>query len=121
MLKRDWVNAFVLALVLVGMLLALFGTYRYVDASRRLGDNIAHQIRSSGEQIDPQTTAEARGLVAADVERRRLIGQRNDALLMGGAGLVTLAVGWIAYDYLRNRRERDEQATTSPPAGSATS
>ncbi len=117
MLRRDWINAAFLTLIIIGLALALFGAYRFIDTSLRLEDNPAHQLIVSGETIDPQSRAEARGLVAADIERRQLLYDRYIGILAGGAGLVTLAVGWIGFDILRHRRQK---ATEETAASSAT-
>ena len=109
-ISKDWINAFILTLLIFGVLLSLFGSYRFIDASLRLEHNLAYQISSSGEAISPESNAEAQRLIAANVERGDLAQQRVDGMIVGGLGLILLAVGWIAFDIVRSRKKHAEIA-----------
>lgn len=100
----DLVERLLFTAIIVGVLLSLFSLVRIVDMTRKISTNPAAQFHESGEQLTVQTTTEARGLVAADVELRRLKVSRYQMMIFGGAGLVLLGIGWLGYDLLNSRR-----------------
>jgi H+/Cl- antiporter ClcA len=109
---QERINAFIMALILIGVVLVTISVVRFVSASQQLDGNLAQQMQSGEIPVNPETPEETQGLIASDIERRRLSGERNEALIMGGAGLGLLAVGWLGYDFARGRRKsRPEQAT----------
>jgi hypothetical protein len=115
---QERINAFIMALILIGIVLVIISVVRFISASVQLEGNLAHQIQSSDTPINPETPDEAQGLVASDIERRELSGQRNEALVMGGAGLGLLAVGWLGYDFARGRRRKAQPAQAADTVSS---
>jgi hypothetical protein len=104
LLREDWLKALTLAALIIGVLLVVTGAAFFVDASIKLPKNLAYQARSSGTEIPLQSEAEGRMLMAADIEARSLESQRDQALIIGGAGLVVVALGWIGYNFVNSRR-----------------
>ncbi len=105
-LNETNLKAFTLAIILVGIGLALFGLYQYIDASQRLSTNVAQQVHDSGEDISALSNDDARSLMASDLERRDLLAQQNRALIMLGAGMALGALGWLCHDFLRSQLEK---------------
>jgi hypothetical protein len=111
---QERVNAVLAALVLIGIALVLVGVWRYIDATQRLGSNIALDVQEDSSQFNVNTPEQAQGLIAADVEKRRLERQQNESLVVAGVGLGTLAIGWMAYDFARSRRRHKSEPNTLP-------
>jgi hypothetical protein len=111
--NEEWFRGVLYALVGLGILALLFATWQYINAAQQLQANIAQQIHENESEISPQTTTEARGLVAADMERRTLINQQFQAMMIGGAGLILIALGWIIMNFTGKRQRSiptDERA-----------
>jgi hypothetical protein len=104
--RRDTIRIMLMALILIGLLLAVIGVIQFVDAALRLQNNAAYQASIGGDPLSLGSREQAQGLIAAGMEYRRLLAQRNNALIFGGAGLVVGALGWLAYDYLRSRERK---------------
>ncbi len=104
-LNSEQLRSFMLALMLIGVAALLFGAYRFVDAATRIQNNPAFLMQSSGQTVSPQDAGTAESLIAAGMEYRRLVGQRNEALIIGGAGVILLAVGWLGSDVLKSRHK----------------
>jgi hypothetical protein len=104
-LYSEQARAFTLALVILGIGLIVFGAYRYIDATRQLNDNMAQKVHDSGEDVSKLTNEQAQMLMGADVARRELVQQQNYAFILGGVGLVLIAVGWLGGDFLAARRQ----------------
>ncbi len=105
-LDKDWFRGIVFAFILIGVVAGLFAAQQFIDASLRIQDNASYQAKSSDTPLELQSQAEAQMLMAADVEYRRLLLQRDNALVVGGAGLASLALGWIGNDFVRARRRK---------------
>lgn len=106
--NADWLRGVCAALVVAGLLIAGYATWRYVAADRELQGNVAQIILSRQETARPGGSGELQGLVGADVARRELLSQQYDVLMLGGGGLVILSLGWLGLNltrYLRSRRE----------------
>jgi hypothetical protein len=102
-LEQEWLRGVIFTVIAAGVLALGVAVWQYFDADRQLQDNIAHQVRASGGEVSPQTQAEAQGLVAADIARRELVNQQYTAMMIGGGGLVAIALGWILLDLRRSR------------------
>ncbi len=100
--------------IVVGILLAAYGGLRYLDLSNQLAGNESTQIRESGEEVALESRAQAQGLMASDLERRRLEAERSNMMVAGGIGLALLGLGWLGGDILRARRKQ-----AVPPADAA--
>jgi uncharacterized membrane protein YidH (DUF202 family) len=120
--NKDVVNALLLTIFIVGIGLVAFGVYRYIDTTSQLNDNLAQQIRKNGGEINPESAAQAQGLMASDIARRGLVDDRFQGMIVGGVGIALLAFGWMATDVVRERRKkRNNQPTpeSSPSSASA--
>lgn len=106
LLDQSWFGGFVSAIIVVGILITLVAAFQYVDANNALQDNIAYQTRNQEVQLESQ--AQATSLMSADIERRELEAQKDDALIIGGVGLVVIAVGWIFLDFSRGHARKKE-------------
>ncbi len=113
-LTQERINALIAALVLIGIALLLVGIGRYVDAAQRLIGNEAQSIQMGDASLNVETPEQAQGLIAADVQRRRLERQQNESLIMAGVGLASLALGWLGYDLVRARRKSQANTMSSP-------
>ena len=102
--------------IVVGILLAAYGGLRYLDLSNRLAANPAAQIHQEGGEVELESKSEAHGLMAADLERRRLVAEQRDMMVAGGIGLALLGLGWLGYDILRGRRRKQDEASPAPQA-----
>jgi len=105
--------------IVVGVLLAAYGGARYLDLSNQLAANPAAQIRQEGGEVALESKSEAHGLMAADIERRRLVGEQREAMIAGGVGLALLGLGWLGYDILRGRRRKQTSAIEADPSTAA--
>lgn len=116
LLEQSWFRGFVSAVIVAGILITLVAVFQFVDANNQLQDNIAHQTR--GEEIQLDSEAQATSLMTADIERRKLESQKDDAMIIGGIGLVVIAVGWIFLDFSRGhaRKQEAQQANNNAEA-----
>lgn len=100
--------------IVVGLLLAAYGGLRYLDLSNQLAANPAAQIRQEGGEVALESKSEAHGLMAADIERRRLLVEQREMMIAGGVGLALLGLGWLGNDILRGRRRQTPSADAEP-------
>lgn len=105
-LDKDWFRGIVFALIIIGAVAGLFAAQQFIDVSMRIQNNASYLAKNSETPLELQSDAEAQMLMAADVEYRRLLLQRDNALIIGGAGLAILALGWIGNDFVRARRRK---------------
>lgn len=112
-INADWIRGVIIAFILIGIVLVVLGVVQFVSTSIALDNNLAYQVRTGEQPATAGSNTEARGLVASDLERRDLVQERYNALIIGGAGLVLLSIGWIGFDVARNRRKLNEQAPSS--------
>lgn len=95
-------------IVAIGILLALYGVARIVDTTIKINNNIAQQQHESGENLDVQSTAEGRGMMMADLDRRELIKIRGQMIMFAGVGLSLLGLGWLGYDFRNSRLSKEK-------------
>ncbi len=100
--------------IVVGILLVGFSAFRYMDASKKLSVNTAAQIHEAGGEVELESKAQAQGLMAADIERRRLVTEQYNMMVIGGVGLALLALGWLGYDIMRGRRRKEDSTEAEP-------
>jgi uncharacterized membrane protein YidH (DUF202 family) len=119
--NKDVVNALLLTIFIVSIGMVAFGVYRYIDTTSQLNDNLAQQIRKQGGVINPESAAQAQGLMASDIERRALVDDRFQGMIVGGVGIALLAVGWMATDVVRERRKKrnNQPVPESSPSGAS--
>ena len=104
-LQSQLLERLLFTFVVVGIVLIGYSVYKVITINIALSNNLAQQIHNSGEELQIQTSAEGRGIVAADIERRELLQERAQMYIAGGAGLVMLGIGWLGYDFLGHRRK----------------
>ncbi len=112
-IHADWVRGAIIAFILIGIVLVVLGVVQFVSTSIALDNNLAYQVRTGEQPATAGSNTEARGLVASDLERRDLVQERYNALIMGGAGLILLSIGWIGFDVARNRKKSSEKSPSS--------
>ncbi|MBL8164592.1 MAG: hypothetical protein JNJ61_21560 [Anaerolineae bacterium] len=112
--NREKLRPFALALMIIGVLALVLAAYRYVDAWTQLQNNQAYQVEVNAQTVTPENEAMAQTLIAAGMEYRRLNLQRNEALMIGGGGLVLLALGWLGSDLISGKKRKAE--SNSAPA-----
>jgi hypothetical protein len=104
--EKDWYRGVVFGLMMIGIAVVLVGGALFIDATLKMQNNYAYKIRSEPGTTEISDAAQARVLMVSDLELRELIEQRSNALILGGLGLVSLAVGWIGYDLMRARQRK---------------
>lgn len=100
--------------ILLGILLAGGGAIRYFMLGGELSGNLAAQIHEEGGEVEIASKGQAQGLMASDIERRRLLAEQFNMMIIGGVGLVLLGLGWLGHDLLGSRgRQAAETAKSS--------
>jgi len=90
--------------IVVGILMAAGGAIRYVMLANQLSGNLAAQIHDDGGEVEIESKSQAQGLMASDIERRRLVAEQFNMMILGGVGLALLGLGWLGTDIIRGRR-----------------
>lgn len=96
--------------IIVGVLLAGYGALRYIDLSNQLAGNMAAQIHESGGEVKLESKGQAQGLMASDIQRRRLVEDQFNMMVVGGLGLALLGLGWLCSDIIGGRRRKAASA-----------
>jgi hypothetical protein len=109
-IEHEWVRASIMALVMIGAVLLLVGLAYFIDTTQRLNSNTAYQLQTSGQEINPQTEAEAQGLIVSDIQKRDLLQRRSLSVAFIGGGLVLLTAGWLGRDILTGRHRTAAEA-----------
>ncbi|MCY4070074.1 MAG: hypothetical protein OXG60_02125 [Chloroflexi bacterium] len=104
--------------VVLGILMAALGGWRYFDLANQLSSNQAAQIHEEGGEVTVESKSQAQGLMASDIERRRLLADQSNMMVIGGVGLALIGLGWFLGDILRGRRRT---AKTKDSAAQVTS
>ena len=107
--------------IVIGVLMAVLAGWRYFDAANQLSANQAAQIHDEGGEVTVESKSQAHGLMASDLERRRLLADQSNMLMVGGAGLALIGLGWLAGDILRGRRRKAEEKDKAAQAAQAPS
>lgn len=107
--------------IVVGILLASYAALQYVHLSNQLAANPAAQIHQEGGEVELESKTEAHGLMAADIERRRMVAEQRRMMVAGGIGLALLGLGWLGYDLLRGRRRVQVEVSAETQSDAATS
>lgn len=103
--------------IALGLLLAAGGAIRYFMLANQLSDNAAARIHQEGGQVEIESKSQAQGLMAADIERRRLVAEQFNMMILGGLGLALLSLGWLGMDLRRGRRPASaagQEASATP-------
>lgn len=99
--------------IVLGVMMAALGGWRYVDLANQLSRNQAVQIQDEGGEVAIESKSQAHGLMASDIERRRLQADQRNMMVVGGAGLALIGLGWFLGDIQRGRR-RTAKAKDGP-------
>jgi hypothetical protein len=121
-LNRDTFKPLMLAVLLVGIALLVFGLFRFASNAQALQDSrnqtaeleatLRQQIDANGGQAnpgDPATDAAGRMLFSASMGQRKLEGDMWQGAIIMGVGVIVLALGWLGYDMLRGKRKADSE------------
>ena len=105
--------------IVLGILMAALGGWRYFDLANQLSRNQATQIHEEGGEVAIESKSQAHGLMASDIERRRLLADQSTMMMVGGAGLALIGLGWFLGDILRGRRRTTAKAKDSAAQGAS--
>ncbi|MCY4540702.1 MAG: hypothetical protein OXE52_20970 [Chloroflexi bacterium] len=92
--------------IVLGILMAAVAGWRYFDLANQLSSNQAAQIHEEGGEVAIESKSQAHGLMASDLERRRMLADQRNMMIVGGAGLALIGLGWFLGDILRGRRRK---------------
>ncbi|MDE2950724.1 MAG: hypothetical protein OXT68_08150 [Chloroflexota bacterium] len=106
--------------IVLGILMAVAGGWTYFDLANQLSSNQAAQIHEEGGEVAIESKNQARGLMASDIERRRLLADQRNMMVVGGAGLALIGLGWFLGDILRGRRRKAATAAAAARGSSDT-
>ena len=99
--------------IVLGILMAGVGGWRYFDLANQLSSNQAAQIHEEGGEVSIESKSQAHGLMASDLERRKLVADQLNMMVVGGAGLALIGLGWFLGDIMRGRRRNAEAAAVN--------
>ena len=105
-LDNELIERLLFSAIVVGILMAAGGAIRYLMINNELSENLAAQIHEEGGEVAIESKSQAQGLMASDIERRRLISEQFNMMVVGGVGLALLGLGWLGTDIVRGRRKR---------------
>ncbi len=107
---KENMRVLLLAVILVGLGLAIYSTYQYVDYRNQIKkiDEQRDAVRKEAELLaSGEVTGSATPLAGRDIvlrrERNDLITDQNAAMRRAGVGLAMLAAGWLLFDFVRQR------------------
>ena len=105
-LDNELIERLLFTAIVVGILMAAGGAFRYLMINNELSENLAAQIHDEGGEVAIESKSQAQGLMASDIERRRLVSEQFNMMILGGVGLALLGLGWLGTDIVRGRRKR---------------
>ena len=119
LLNSELVERLLFTAIVAGIFMVAGAGFRYLDLSNQLTGNMAAKIHESGGEVELESKSEAHGLMAADIQRRRIASEQYNMMIIGGLGLALLGLGWLGYDIMRGRRRKAKSASAEPSAASA--
>lgn len=102
----ELIQRVIFTVIVIGALMAGVAAARYASNAAQLSQNEAAQIHEGGGEVTIENRSRAQGLMAADIERRRLLADQSRMMMVGGAGLALIGLGWLLRDILRGRRPK---------------
>ncbi|MCY4063249.1 MAG: hypothetical protein OXG53_12825 [Chloroflexi bacterium] len=105
--------------IVVGILMAAGGAIRYFMLQNQLSSNMAAQIHEQGGEVAIESKGQAQGLMASDIERRRLVAEQFNMMILGGVGLALLGLGWLGHDVMGSRRRKPVAAAATSSGASS--
>ena len=112
-LNNELIERLLFTVIVVGILMAAGGAIRYLMISNQLSENLAARIHDDGGEVAIESKSQAQGLMASDIERRRLVSEQFNMMVVGGIGLALLGLGWLGTDLVRGRRKRAARISES--------
>ncbi|MCY3781952.1 MAG: hypothetical protein OXG78_16680 [Chloroflexi bacterium] len=116
LLNAELIERLLFTTIVIGILLIAGAGWRYLDLSNQLSGNIAAQIHDEGGEVTVESKAQAQGLMASDIQRRRMVSEQFNMMVIGGVGLALLGLGWLGYDILRGRRRKTNRGVEASPS-----
>ena len=117
LLDSELIERTLFTAIVVGILMVAGASFRYLDLSNQLAGNPAAEIHESGGEVELGSKSEAHSLMAADIQRRRMVSEQYNMMVIGGIGLALLGLGWLGYDIRRGQRRKKAASTAAaaPP------
>ncbi len=112
LLNSELVERLLFTAIVAGIFMVAGAGFRYLDLSNQLAGNVAVEIHEGGGEVELESKSEAHGLMAADIQRRRIMSEQYNMMVIGGAGLALLGLGWLGYDIMRGRRRKANGSAT---------
>lgn len=109
--EQDWLRGVLYTIIAMGLIATLFGGWRLVATEFELRDNMAYQRRN--DEITIETPTEQQLLFLSDMERRQLQRDRWSGMIVTGAGLVVLSVGWMGLNVSNALRDKKPDVVQS--------
>ena len=106
-IESELIQRLLFTAIIVGIALAAGAALRYLHLSNQLAANPAARIHDSGAEVVLETKSQAQNLMASDIERRRLVAEQFNMMIIGGIGMALLGLGWLLTDISRSRRRAD--------------
>ncbi len=103
--------------IVLGILMAAVGGWRYFDLANQLSSNQAAQIHEEDGEVAIESKSQAHGLMASDLKRRRLLADQRNMMVVGGLGLALIGLGWFLGDILGGRRRKAATAAADTRSG----
>lgn len=113
-LSRELIRTVFMAVALLGIAAMLYAGYQYLDARAVLASAPQLDQRLDGleqAQLEAVLAAIPREAVALQQKARS---QQSDSLVIGGAGLIALGIGWLGYDLTKRRTASNGGDSVSP-------
>ena len=112
--QKTFVNAALILILFLGLGLAIYGGYLYIDSTQGISDNAFAQARDaqdSGEPLEvPDDSAEmaifGQTMFESQQEYNDLKKQQSDSIRFAGVGIALIGVAWIGRDFIVGRRNR---------------
>ena len=108
LLNAELLERLLFSAIVGGIVLIAGAGLRYFYVSNQLAANMATQVHDEGSEVELESKSQAQGLMAADIERRRMVAEQFNMMIIGGIGLALLGLGWLGYDIMRGRRRKSE-------------
>ena len=108
LLNAELLERLLFSAIVGGIVLIAGAGLRYFYVSNQLAANLATQVHDEGSDVELESKSQAQGLMAADIERRRMVAEQYNMMVVGGIGLALLGLGWLGYDIMRGRRRKSE-------------
>lgn len=116
LLNAELIEKLLFSAIVIGILMVAGAGWRYFDLANQLAGNMAAQVHEEGGEVELETKAQAHGLMAADLQRQRIVAEQLNMMVVGGIGLALLGLGWLGTDILRARRRKPTPATEADAA-----